>query len=192
MAKVAAIIVRRFSVFATLAVMAILASCGSEPTGPVRDQRAPISNQVDVTVERLVGDWVVRVSWPGHPKLFEYLDDPLYRPFSRLRIEETKVGIVLSGSKFVWWDDVGGYEKFSAELKTIGAGRFREIRSLTFRGAPLWVLWLDADNRTAAIGTPGGEFGWIMDRAPKGGADRIGAAKQIMQWSGYDMARMKE
>ena len=73
-------------------------------------------------------------------------------------------------------------------LKPQGQGRFGGAG-----GVPeWWVLWLDHDNRTAAIGTPGGEFGWIMDRAPKGGADRIRAAKQIMQWSGYDMAHVKE
>ena len=54
------------------------------------------------------------------------------------------------------------------------------------------VLWLDADNRTAAIGAPDGRIGWIMDRSPRGGADRIAAAREIMEWQGYDMARMKE
>jgi apolipoprotein D and lipocalin family protein len=68
-----------------------------------------------------------------------------------------------------------------------GPGRFR-----IGDGPEWWVMWMDGDNRTAAIGSPGGEFGWIMDRAPKGGADRIKAAKEIMQWMGYDMSRAME
>lgn len=72
-------------------------------------------------------------------------------------------------------------------LRQTGPGRFR-----IGDGPEWWVMWLDADNRTAAIGTPGGAFGWIMDRAPKGGADRIRAAKEIMQWMGYDMSRAME
>jgi apolipoprotein D and lipocalin family protein len=53
-------------------------------------------------------------------------------------------------------------------------------------------MWMDADNRTAAIGTPGGSFGWIMDRKATGGDDRIQAAREIMEWQGYDMSLTRE
>ncbi|SDI17573.1 lipocalin family protein [Lutimaribacter saemankumensis] len=77
------------------------------------------------------------------------------------------------------------------DLLMSGPGRF-EVTQGPLKGRLLWVLWLDADNRTAAIGAPDGRIGWIMDRSPRGGADRIAAARGIMEWQGYDMARMKE
>lgn len=51
-----------------------------------------------------------------------------------------------------------------------------------------WVLWVDDDYRTAAIGTPSGTFGWIIDRERTGGEDRITAASEILEWVGYDMS----
>ena len=140
-----------------------LAGCMAAPEPKgARDPKVPIASQVDVTAARLKGDWVVRASWTETAKVGE------------------RITLRLGGGGALWLGNIA--------LKPQGQGRFGGAG-----GVPeWWVLWLDHDNRTAAIGTPGGEFGWIMDRAPKGGADRIRAAKQIMQWSGYDMARMKE
>ncbi|WP_240705210.1 lipocalin family protein [Pacificoceanicola onchidii] len=65
----------------------------------------------------------------------------------------------------------------------LGSGRFR------LGEAEVWVHWLDADNRTAAMGEPGGDFVWIMDRTGKPG-ERLKAAREILEWYGYDMRRM--
>jgi apolipoprotein D and lipocalin family protein len=54
------------------------------------------------------------------------------------------------------------------------------------------VMWMDFDSRTAAIGTPNGDFGWIMDKNPTGGGDRIAAARDIMDWFGYDVSQLQE
>lgn len=51
-----------------------------------------------------------------------------------------------------------------------------------------WVLWVDDDYRTAAVGTPSGTFGWIIDRERTGGDDRITAAKDVLEWMGYNMS----
>ena len=149
-----------------LACVALLALAGCMAAAPkpltVRNPTVPISSQVDATAGRLQGDWVVRASWSDTA-----------RPGERLHL---KAG--LGGE--LWLGEIA--------LPARGNGRFGGTGGIP----EWWVLWLDADNRTAAIGTPGGEFGWIMDRKPKGGADRIGAAKEIMQWMGYDAARAKE
>lgn len=50
-----------------------------------------------------------------------------------------------------------------------------------------WILWVDANYRTAVIGTPSGTFGWIIDRNRTDGEDRIAAGKEILEWMGYDM-----
>lgn len=58
------------------------------------------------------------------------------------------------------------------------------------RGAPWWVLWVDQDYRTAVIGTPSGQWGAILNRTPKIPADRMEAARQILDFNGYDISRL--
>ncbi|MDO6585797.1 lipocalin [Salipiger sp. 1_MG-2023] len=64
-----------------------------------------------------------------------------------------------------------------------GMGRFR------LAGQPIWVHWIDADNRTAALGEPGGTRVWIMDRGGASG-ERLSAAREILTWYGYALDRM--
>ncbi|WP_353471949.1 lipocalin [Salipiger sp. H15] len=54
----------------------------------------------------------------------------------------------------------------------------------------VWVHWIDADNRTAAMGEPGGGRVWIMDRRGAPGERRT-AAREILAWYGYDLGRMQ-
>ena len=58
-------------------------------------------------------------------------------------------------------------------------------------GVDYWVLWVDDDFRTAVIGTPSGAFGWIMDRPGAASADRTRAARDILDFSGYDLGRLQ-
>jgi apolipoprotein D and lipocalin family protein len=58
--------------------------------------------------------------------------------------------------------------------------------------ADWWVLWIDADDRTALIGTPGGEFGFVLNRGGALPEDRLKAASDIAVFNGYraeDLAR---
>ena len=55
---------------------------------------------------------------------------------------------------------------------------------------PWWVVWVDEGYRTMAIGTPSGAFGFVLDRAG-GGADRLRAAAEILDFNGYDPARLR-
>ena len=59
-------------------------------------------------------------------------------------------------------------------------------------GVEYWVLWVDDDFRTAVLGTPTGAFGWIMDRPGAGSADRTRAAREVLDFSGYDLGRLEE
>ena len=53
-----------------------------------------------------------------------------------------------------------------------------------------WVLWVDDDFRTAAVGTPDGSLGWIMNRPGEASGDRTAAAREVLEWSGYDLGRL--
>nr|WP_239030049.1 lipocalin family protein [Nereida sp. MMG025] len=69
-------------------------------------------------------------------------------------------------------------------LRYLGEGRFEG------EAFSLWVHWMDIDSRTAVIGSPDGDFGWIMERGAAS-ADRTRAAREILQWYGYDTSRLK-
>ena len=56
----------------------------------------------------------------------------------------------------------------------------------------MWVIWADEGFRTAVVGNPEGTFAWILDRQAKGGADRIRAAREILEFNGYDPRQLKE
>ncbi|SLN37524.1 Lipocalin-like domain protein [Aquimixticola soesokkakensis] len=66
-----------------------------------------------------------------------------------------------------------------------GPGRF------TFAAERYWVLWVDADYRTAVVGQPSGGQGYILDRTRQGSPDRLLAARDILQWNGYDLGALK-
>jgi apolipoprotein D and lipocalin family protein len=51
--------------------------------------------------------------------------------------------------------------------------------------ADWWVLWVDADDRTALIGTPGGGFGFVLSRGGPLPADRLQAVRDIATFNGY-------
>ncbi len=55
---------------------------------------------------------------------------------------------------------------------------------------PFWVLWTDIDNRTMVIGAPSGHYGMILNRDAAIPADRLNAARDIMQFNGYDLAKL--
>lgn len=67
--------------------------------------------------------------------------------------------------------------------KLAGPGR------ISFGGDELWVLWVDADYRTAVIGTPDGRFGYVLDRTRESSRDRFAAALDILEWNGYDLSQ---
>lgn len=58
-------------------------------------------------------------------------------------------------------------------------------------GVEHWVLWVDQTYRTAVIGAVSGEFGMILNRGRDIPADRLAAAREILQWNGYDLTRLQ-
>lgn len=70
-------------------------------------------------------------------------------------------------------------------LQPIGPGRF------AIAGQEWWVLWADGDYRTLVIGTPSGKFGFVLNRGGAISADRMTAAREILDWNGYDLSRFQ-
>jgi apolipoprotein D and lipocalin family protein len=155
---------------ALLGLLALVA-CAPEPEAPApaasfRDRSVPIGSTTRGTVGDLAGDWVIAQSFPG----------PAFAaPGRRLRVEPEA-----GGGAILRFEGAGDLRAASA-----GPGR------LSVEGGPeLWVLWVDDDFRTAALGTPDGSLGWIMDRPGQASGDRTAAAREVLDWSGYDVARL--
>jgi apolipoprotein D and lipocalin family protein len=56
----------------------------------------------------------------------------------------------------------------------------------------LVVMWVDEGFRTAAIGTVSGQRGAILDRTPGGAPDRLAAAREILDFNGWDTSRLQK
>ena len=77
--------------------------------------------------------------------------------------------------------------------KVQGAGPI--VTTVTARfdltGMPVWwVLWADADGRTLVVGTPSGSMGFILNREAAMPADRMRAARDILQFNHYDLSAL--
>ena len=57
--------------------------------------------------------------------------------------------------------------------------------------ATLVVMWVDEGFRTAAIGDAGGRWAAVIDRTGGGGADRLKAATEILDFNGWDTGKLR-
>lgn len=170
----------------TLAVLALCAvsACVPPPPKPIpaisyRDAAQPIGVISRFNEERFAGLWYVRAGF----------DPDLGR--MAIKLTGTPAGLQMRLGAFVC-DPAGICGDFAEDLLTerLGKGRYRIVMP---DGAErqFWVLWVDEGFRTAVVGNPEGTFGWILDRATTGGSDRIRAAREILDFNGYDLRNLK-
>ena len=174
--------VHRLGASAGLAL--ILAGCGGAvPSSgdlaiPFRNPTAPIGVTSRYEDVRFAGAWHVRGAYP--------LDDALRR-VERL------------GDGPVWALEMQRCEahgackitvtRWAAEVDVPGADTLRNPEGGPARRAV--VVWVDDGYRTAAVGDADGRFAWVLDRSPTGGADRIAAARRVLEFSGFDLREMR-
>ncbi len=171
-----------------IAAFGVLAACAVEP--PVltarevfRDPGAQIASQTNVTSKRMAGDWVIRQRFAGLPAIGEIMRLSVL-PDGALQM--TVAGPACEQAGCTQGDTL-------VLLNPTGPGRWMPVDPPAgMIDREIWVMWMDFDTRTAAIGTPSGSFGWIMDKNPTGGRDRILAARDIMDWFGYTVSRLEE
>ncbi|MEY4983311.1 MAG: hypothetical protein RIR62_1577 [Pseudomonadota bacterium] len=86
----------------------------------------------------------------------------------------------------------GRQAAFRGPLVPTGPGRLRPAGQVQVPlGQDWWLLWIDVDVRTVVVGTPSGDFGFILNRDARLPADRATAAREILDWNGYDTARLR-
>ena len=168
-------------------VLLLLAACAKEAPpvqqgevpGLLRNPTAPLASQADVTAERLQGEWFVRqdVSDQREHNSFQFQLDN--ESLSLMRCRLLGGGIGCDGETL---------------LVPSGPGRWAAKAVDQWPSIPdgeMWVLWMDFDDRTLVIGDPLGRYVWVLDRKPEGGADRIKAARDILEWYGYDLDQLE-
>lgn len=151
-----------------LIVLLALAACGPRGAAPShRDLDAPISSAVIFEPARFAGAWQVAAS----------------------------TAQACAGAEQQWVWDGAGYglagtscagakpTRLKGRLELTGPGA--RFTGAGFGGEPVWLLWVDADYRTAALGTPSGAFGMIVTRPDVARADLFKAAVEVMDFNGY-------
>ncbi len=162
-------------------VLLLLAGCG--PVAPsYRDASAPISSQADFDAARYAGRWYEIARFPVP---FEEGCTAVTAEYGLLADGRLSVrNACRAGTPDGPLREIGG----TAEL--VGPGRL----GLRLEGVPAvvpyWVLWVDADYRTAVVGVPSGRAGWILNRAPAIPEDRWKAALEVLDFNGYDVAKL--
>ncbi|NNE88159.1 MAG: lipocalin family protein [Silicimonas sp.] len=82
----------------------------------------------------------------------------------------------------------GKLKVIEGRATVVGPGRLKvRLGGVPFAG-DYWVLWVDEGYRTAVVGAPSGRVGWILNRDPEIPADRLNAARQVLDFNGYRLS----
>ena len=85
----------------------------------------------------------------------------------------------------------GPVKRIEGSARLVGPGRLAvSFDTVPFLSAPYWILWVDEGYRTAVVGVPSGRAGWILNRDPVIPADRLAAAREILDFNGYDVTQL--
>lgn len=170
---------------AFLAGLLALGACVAEPPAPVlvgpsyRDQNALIGVTSRFDADKFSGLWYVRAGF-----------DPAISRMA-FRMIDTPKGQAMRLGVFVC-DGVGVCGDYAEDLPATKKGKGRySVKMPNGQNREFWVLWVDEGFRTAVLGNKQGDFGWIVDRSTTGGADRIKAAREILDFNGYNVSLLR-
>lgn len=151
-----------------------LAACAPAPPAAVsfRTVGAPIWSNAQLDAQRLVGRWRQAAAFgPGGQRCAP----------GGAEIGGAAGALTLAARLCLSGRDV----RLSGPLTDAGPGRFRAGNQ------DWWVLWVDTDYRTVAIGTPSGDFGFVLNRDGALPPDRLRAAAEIFDFNGYDTRSLR-
>jgi apolipoprotein D and lipocalin family protein len=160
---------RRYGVGALMAVA--LAGCepvdAPKPAATFRDPAANIGATTRFDPKRFAGDWHVVAR-------FNETGESPARDVIAVTYDKEARQVVIVGAR--------GAETYAYKTTAVLRPKM---------GEPLVVMWVDEGFRTAALGTPSGRVGYVLDRKPRPSADRFKAATQILKFYGWDISRLQ-
>lgn len=154
-----------------LAMLLLASACGelveksipaSKPT--LRNPSAPIWSIAQVDNSRLAGEWQQAAGFGAGSCQRGGLS------IGRSAGQMTAQGAICQNGERV---------AISGPFQPTGPGRFRVA------GQDWWVIWVDTDYRTVAVGTPDGRFGFLLNRGGALPNDRLRAAAEVFDFNGY-------
>ena len=162
--------------FAFICLTAALASCAPRISAPSLAAQPQMYSTASLPAARLIGTWrqiAGRGAQACAPQpLIEFATDSQGK--MQVRYDLCQQGARIAGSGAL--GSVAGLD-----------GRY----VLPNLPQPLWVLWIDENNRTMAIGTPDRSFGMIVSKDIPS-PDRLRAARDILAWNGYDLTQFHQ
>jgi len=157
-----------------------LTACASAPTPGFRDPILGLHSIAAFEPARIVGHWTQVAT-------FAAANAADCAP-GRANFAPQGDGFALTANLCL----AGRTERVSGALSFTGPGRMQLSGADPVGiGQPWWVIWVDSDYRTLVIGTPSGAFGFILNRSATLPQDRLIAARDILDWSGYDTSRLR-
>ena len=156
-----------------LAISLVLNACvpseqALQPQDTFRTPSAPFSSTTRVDPARFSGSWRVTAAFASSEGTLPPVQLQIAASATGLRVEQ------------------GGWMIPAGIYASRMPGRFSR------QGGPeIWLLWVDDDWRTAAMASPDGRLGWIMERGPQA-ADRQKAAREILGWMGFDLGKLRK
>jgi len=155
--------------------LAALAACAAGPQGGYRDGGRTIASAALFDPAKFADVWHIVAAYGADATCGPLAQT--WTPMGEGRFDVTGTACGPRGSR-----------AFAATAVLTGPGR------ITFDGPrgreELWVLWTDDTYRVAAIGTPDGSLGWIVARRPDVPADLYEAAREVLDFNGYDTDRL--
>lgn len=169
--------------------LALLAACGRTTGGEpalfdeYRDRSVPIASAAAFDPVRYLGTWheVARYPVPFERGCVGVTAEYGQRADGRLSVLNTcrdATGAVTS--------------TITGTAEVVGPGRLKvRFDGLPIPAADYWVLWVAEDYGTAVVGAPNGRSGWVLNRTPTITPDRLAAAREVLDFNGYDVSRLE-
>ncbi len=166
---------RRALVLAAL----LMAGCADVPLEGYRDTSVMIASSAAFDPARYAGRWYEIASYPTP---FQRGCSETYATYTPR--EDGKLDV------FNVCRRDGILTGIRGEAEVTGPGRLGVRLNGVPVTAPYWVLWVAEDYGTAVVGLPSGRAGWILSRERTISSDRLAAAREVLAFNGYDLARL--
>jgi len=149
-----------------MSALLVVAGCVTPPTPVYRDTAQPLSITTRAAPGLWQGSWYLRAATPRE------------REIAKLGFDAGSITPNCAPSCGAGW-----------HVAPIGTNRW-QLTDATGQTRELWLIWIDDSGRTVALGEPDGRYAWVLDRSSKGGFDRIQAAREILEFNGYDAGQI--
>ncbi|QXT40417.1 lipocalin family protein [Gymnodinialimonas ceratoperidinii] len=170
----------RLPLYGLLPALFAIASCGAVIGPSYRDDSVTIASSASFDASRYVGRWYEVARYPNPFQA----DCP--GAIADYALTETPGVLSVTNTCL----DAAGraVDTISGTATDEGLGRLSVRLEGVPVAAPYWVLWVDEGYRTAVVGAPNGRVGWILNREPEIPSDRLAAAREVLDFNGYDLA----